>query len=190
MKTLAFRFIVGLITFTFSLSFVWISWTYNVKVCELISVKNQPIEIEQNKFWTSENGEIEIRFIGYGEKENRPTIILEIINHNSKSAKYRSFLKDSIYPFTRFNGKELQESRCGTGMTDFELKSGDSFTIETVLDIMVFGLLWKKGSFEFGYYFVPNGDIEGKQYWSEPIIISDEMKKEIIKKAPDFLRQI
>jgi hypothetical protein len=188
MKKYGFRFIVGLITFTIGLSFVWSNWTKNVKFCELVTKENQLTESQQNKFSTSENGKIEIRFIGYGEIENQPTIKFEVINHYLMSVEYSSYAIDDIFLDFKFNGKDQSVPRCGTGLMNFELGSGESIKAEMILKNFIYDYLKKNGRFEFGYYFRLNGDIEWKQYWSESIIISDEMKKEIIKNAPFCLK--
>jgi hypothetical protein len=187
MKKYGFRFIVGLITFTIGLSFVWSNWTKNVKFCELVTKENQLTESQQNKFSTSENGKIEIRFIGYGKIENQPTIKFEVINHNLKSAKYSAYANNTLtFLSVKFNGKEDERYHCGTGLKEFELNSGESFETEEVLDYLVYDFLDINGKFEFGHYFRLSNDKEAKTYWSESIIISDRMKKEILESSSRF----
>jgi hypothetical protein len=188
MKKYGFRLIVGLISFTIGISFVWSNWTKNVKFCELVTKENQLTESQQNKFSTSENGKIEIRFIGYGKIENQITIKFEIINYNSNSVRYSAYAQNDFPLDVKINGIDKSVPRCGTGLIDFELKSGESFETELILKNIIYNYPQKNGSFEFGYYFRLNSDKEAKKYWSEPIVISEEMKKEIIKNAPFCLK--
>ncbi len=188
MKKYGFRLLIGLITFGIGLVFVWTFLMKNYLSCEPVDLQNQPPVYQTTKFSTSPNGKIEIRFNGYGRIENRPTLIFEVVNLNTKPAKYWSFEEKKIWAEVKFNGTEKQEFRCGTGMKEFVLNSGESFTFEIFADGQIFEFLNKNGSFEFGHSFRFD-EKDWQQFWSEPITISDELKKDIIKNAPEFLKQ-
>jgi hypothetical protein len=189
MKKYGIRLIVGLITFTIGLGFVWSDWTKNVKFCEPVRKENQLTESQQNKFSTSEAGKIEVRFKGYGKIENQPAIKFEVINHNLKSAKYSAYANNTLtFVNVKFNGKEDVRYHCGTGLKEFELNSGESIETEVVLDYLVYDFLDNNGKFEFGYYFRLSKDKEAKNYWSESITISDGMKKEILESSSRLLK--
>ncbi|HMS41159.1 MAG TPA: hypothetical protein PKE69_13090 [Pyrinomonadaceae bacterium] len=185
MKKYGLKLLVGLITFAIGLVISWLNLTVNItyKDCELSQTPIQKVIIPTNG-----NGKIEIRFKGYGRIENRPTLIFEITNYNSKSAKYWSFSEKTISPFVKFNGKKREELRCGTGLKEFKLQSGKSFTTEIMADIYTREFLKKQGKFQFGYYFSFE-EQESKEFWSDPIMISDEWEKDIIENTPSFLKE-
>lgn len=185
MKKFGLKLLVGLITFAIGVVISWITLTVNLtyKDCELSQTPIQNVITP-----TKPKGKIEIRFKGYGRTENRSILIFEITNYNSKSAKYWSFSEKTISPFVKFNGKKREELRCGTGLKEFKLQSGESFTTEIMADVYTRDFLKKQGNFQFGYYF-RIGEEEYKEFWSDPIMISDEWKKEIIENAPRFLKE-
>lgn len=195
MKKYGLRILVGLIAFAIGIGSVIITeiGQYNSSpiIVKTVNLQDEQLADLQATYPTSPDGKIEIRFRGFGRIENRPIFIFEIINHNTKPATYLGTEETSIYGmFEKFNGKEI-----GTGgavyalreIDEFVLKSGESFTEEFFADITTFEFLNKKGSFGFGYSFKIDGNRE-KQFWSEPITISEEMKKDIIKNAPQFLK--
>jgi hypothetical protein len=189
MKKLGFRFIIGLITFTIGSSFVCSNWNESIQYCG-ITYYNQKVKTEPYKYSASENGKIEIRFIGYGKIENRLTAKFQIINHNSHPISYSAYGNSAEIPIdVRFNGKEDNRMRCGTGLVSFELLSGESFEKEIILDNFTYEYLHKEGSYEFGSYFRLRNESEAKRHWSEPIVFSKDMKKEMIKNLPEFLKQ-
>ena len=132
MKKYGLKILVGLITFAIGVVISWINPTGTItyKNCELSQTPIQNVITPTNR-----NGKIEIRFKGYGRTENRPTLIFEITNYNLKSAKYWSFSERTISPFVKFNGKKREELRCGTGLKEFNLQSGESFTTEIMADV-------------------------------------------------------
>ena len=182
MKKYGLRVLVGLIAFAIGVSAV-IALMFSERnlTCKRGDLEN--VEILQSKIQTSPNGKVEIRFIGYGNIENRPTLKLEISNHTSDSVKYWADKKNNPSIYVKFNGKLVNKI---PGMicyftSEFTLRKNESMVTEIFADLLTFKFLKEKGDFEFGF---DNSFESG--VWSEPINISEKMKKEIIKNAPDF----
>lgn len=187
MKKYGLRVLVGLIAFVIGLIGFWFLVTerkFHIQFHDNVTLDS---ETQIVKHSTNPNGKVEIRFVGYGKSENRPTLKFEIINHNSSPAKYWSFSEKAVWTFVKFKGKQREEWRCGTGSREFILNSGESFEIEVLADLQTYEFLKKDGFFEFGYYFKTDAK-DAKMFWSEPIKLSDELREEIIKNAPAFLK--
>lgn len=186
MKKYGLRVLVGLIAFAIGISFV--IWNLNeLEICPITPINTEQTEISSPTYPTTPKGKIEVRFVKYGRVENRATLIFELINHNTKSASYWSERGKSNWTYIKFNGKEKEVFLCGTGMREFELEAGNSFTIEVLADNFFHEYLDKKGKIQFGYGFELKKD-KFEKFWSEPITISEEMKQDIIKNAPEHLK--
>ncbi len=161
-----------------------------------VQVESVAVKAEQPKtlYDTSPDGKIEVKLRSFGKLENRPTLIFEIINRNSNAAKYWSQAERSNFSYVKFNGKEKKVNLCGTGMREFELAAGESFTLEVLADSFLYEYLNKKGSIQIGYMFNLKGNFRSEfgyeTFWSEPFVISDSLRDEIIKNAPEWVRAI
>lgn len=187
MKKYGLRVLIGLIAFTIGVNAVIWQISRSVKY-EFISKKDQQIEISNPTYPTSPNGKIEVRFNGYGKHENCITLIFEIINHNSKSAKYWSSQEKSNWTYIKFNEKEKEVWLCGTGMRKFELEAGKSFTTEILPDNFFHEYLNKEGKIQFGYGFELKKD-KFEKFWSEPMTISEDVREDFNQNAPESLKQ-
>ena len=148
MKKYGLRVLVGLIAFAIGLFGVWFLVSerkFHIQFNENLALDS---ETQTEKYLTNPNGKVEIRFVGYGKSENRPTFKFEIINHNSSPAKYWSFSEKEVWTFVKFNGKQREEWRCGTGSREFTLNSGESFEIEILADLQTYEFLKKDGFFD------------------------------------------
>jgi hypothetical protein len=191
MKKHGLRVLVGLIAFVIGVSAVVIWFLSQPDVCPVILKETEQTEISNPTYSTSPNGKIEIRFNGFGKLENRPTLKFEVINLSNFPVKYIEYGEKTPRTLVRFNGKEVDRFwsggiDCGQDNT---LNSGESLKKEFFADLEIFKVLNKKGNYEFGYKVYSN-DFENRIIiWSEPIKISEELKKEIIKNTPEFLKQ-
>lgn len=188
MKKYGFRILVGLIAFAVSISAVILEMT-QTKVGAFVPKETEQTEISNATFPTNPIGRIEVGFVGYGRIKNRPTIIFEIINHSPNPVYYSGSEEKQNDVSVKFNGKEYGLPSCILrAKKEFSLESGESFKKELFADVVTFENLRKKGSFEFGFsfYFSKNSEFET---WSKPIIISEKLKKEIIKNYPESLKR-
>lgn len=176
MKKYGLRILVGLIAFGIGLSAV--IW----EVSQTNYCKEQN-EFSSPTYTTSPNGKIEVSFIGFGNKKNRPTLKFKVINNTP--FVINNFTTGS----KRFNGKEIENvwnglCRFPAGAT---VNSGDFFVEEFFADKQIYEFMRKKGKFEFEFTF--SIDNYQGEIWSEPIMISEEMKQDFIQNAPNFLKR-
>lgn len=190
MKKYGLRVLVGLVAFGIGLSAV--IWKLSQPIaCDFVPTEKEQTEISSPTYPTSPEGKIELRFIGFGRIENRPTLKFEIINLSSLPINYFEFGERTSKILVRFNGKEVDRFWNG-GMDCGQeniLNSGESLKKEFFADLEIFKVSNKKGKYEFGYKVYSNDFKERLLIWSEPIKISEELKKEIIKNAPEFLKK-
>lgn len=186
MKKYGLRVLVGLIAFAIGVSAV--IWQLRQRIeCDFIPSEIKQAEILPTTYPTNSNGKIEVHFIGYSRKENRPTLKFLIFNNSAGFVKYRAFEKGAI-PITIKFKKEIVKRLPGLicGIDDeFSINPKEKIISEEFADLLMFDSLKEKGDFEFGFTFY-NSDLEG---WSKSITISDKIKKDIIKSAPEFFHK-
>ncbi|MEK7724961.1 MAG: hypothetical protein AAB336_11460 [Acidobacteriota bacterium] len=152
-----------------------------------------PEVAEQNEVSspTSSKGKVEVRFLGFSKRENRSTLKFSIINNSADFIKYSAIKEGEIPTTIKSKGdviKRLPGLLCG--ITDeFTIKQNETVSLEIFADLLMFDLLEESGNFEFGFTFYnqENINLEG---WSEPLKVSEKMKKDIIKNAPAFLLKL
>jgi hypothetical protein len=126
MKKYVLRILVALFAFLSGVVSVYFVALSNVNVnlseCKMVEL-NQPDKIV---YPTDSKGKIEVRFKNYGRIKKQPTLIFEIINHNTEPVKYSSQTEGYNSPYVKFNNREEEIWLCGTGMKEFEIKPGNS----------------------------------------------------------------
>jgi hypothetical protein len=189
MKAYLPRIIVLIVTFIVGIYFV-----RDDSIIKSSSECNSATTLETKSLSSvSQDEPVKIRFKEYGELESRLTLKFEIVNQTSESIFFSS---PGNIPFTyvKFNGKEDYEWRCGTGATDKEIKSGENFVIELQADTFFYRHLNQSGNFQVGFSlevgrsrYARIGD-KYEKYWSENFQIPDEIRKVIIKNAPEWVK--
>jgi hypothetical protein len=187
MKKYVFRFTVALITF--AIGFTSAGLMQNSLSSNEVSEK-RPEQIQDLKllYPTTLNGKIEVRFKEYGSIENRLTLKFEIINFKTQPVKYWSQIENVLHPFVKFRGKEKEEWLCGTGAKEFEIKPGESLTVEFMADNVFYEYLEKKGNLQVGFNLKVDGN-EYKKIWSDEFQLPEEVKKQIIANYPDWIKE-
>lgn len=190
MKPNLFRILVGVIAFfvgIISAFIVPIKTVDNDLPCQF---RNKQVETSQNVSPTIPQEKIEIRFIGFGKIEKRPTLRFKGINNTAFPVKRRAIVENGEIP-VKFNGNELNGVWTGLCIYPQEtvLNPKESFDIEVLADIRLFKVINQEGDFEFGCDFYMGESSLKIRIWSEPITISKKMRKEIIKNAPDFSKE-
>jgi hypothetical protein len=185
MKKYLLRTLAALVTFLggiVSVNFIALS---NVMVNlpdRQMSGLNQP---DKTVYPTDSKGKIEVRFKNYGRIKKQPTLIFEIINHNTEPVKYSSQIEGYTFPYVKFNDREEEILLCGTGMKEFEIKAGNSLTVEFIAAHFLYRYLDKKGEFQIGFY-LKKGQKQYKKIWSEKFSASAEIKRDIIVNYSDL----
>lgn len=182
MKKYGLRILVGLLAFGMGCALSLI-WEFNQNnACHYVAQDNSKPEFSDLNY-SNPNGKIEVRFIGIGQNHNRPTLRFKITNNTPFVIEnFRTGSK-------RFQGKDIQEFWTGACALPRPktLKPIESVVEEFSFSKKMYKLLNKKGKFEFGFYLtIDNHDVE---ILSDPIIISEELKLDIIQNAPEFLKQ-
>ena len=194
MNKYGLRVLIGLIAFTigFGSSLIWELNQNNV--CYLKAQDNSKSEFSELNY-SKPNGNIEVRFIGFGKIKKRPTLKFEIKNNFSFPVNYRAGEEGKPEILLKFNGKEIDKV---TGLIciyerDFALGEKESLKLEVFADELIFKQLKEKGQFEFGFayhlfnnseqdvYMLGNYD---QKVWTEPIDISEEVKNKILRNVP------
>ncbi|HEX8733680.1 MAG TPA: hypothetical protein VF721_00020 [Pyrinomonadaceae bacterium] len=173
------RTLVTLFTFLSGVVFVNFAALFYVNIDLL---KSNTVEQNQSAittYPTDSKGKIEVRFKKYGQIDKQPTLVFEIINHSAEPFKYWSQFEGYAPPFVKFNNQEKEILHCGTGAKEFEIKPGNSLTVEFIAAHFLFKYLDKKGQFQIGF-FLKKGGNQYKKIWSEKFSLSDEIKREII----------
>jgi hypothetical protein len=187
MKKYVFRFTVALITF--AVGFISAGYLQNSLTTKEASDKSQEhIQGLKLLYPTSSKGKIEVRFKEYGQIENRPTLKFEIINFKTQPVKYWNQFENYLHPFVKFRGQEKEEWLCGTGAKEFEIKAGESLTVEFMADNIFYEYLEKKGNLQVGF----NLKVDEKEYkkiWSDEFQFPEEVKKQIIANYPDWIKE-
>lgn len=199
MKKYGLRILVGLLAFGMgcALSLIWELNQNNV--CHYVAQDNSKPEFSDLNY-SNPNGKIEVRFIGFGRIEKRPTLKFEIKNNFLFPVKYRAGEEGKPDILLKFNGKEIDKV---TGLIciyerDFTLGEKESLKLEVIADKLIYKQLKEKGQFEFGFaYHLFNNSEQNiynfanydRKVWTEPIVISEELKKKILKNFPDFYYQ-
>jgi hypothetical protein len=191
MKKHGLRVLVGLIAFGLGVFSFWLI-VLNSRLVERCERENNPEVLIINP-----SGNVEINFIGFGSIEKRPTLKFEIKNNFSFPVNYRAGEEGKPEIFLKIDEKEIDKI---TGLIcvyerDFTLKENEFLKLEVFADELFFRHLKEKGKIKFGFRHHPFTDSEytpsnfanyDRKIWSEPITISEKMKKDIIKNAPDF----
>jgi hypothetical protein len=107
MKRNGCRISIFLLTYAVGISFVWLIDLINFrKATDLLKPKLS--NAAKTVYETSSKGKIKVKFKGFGKIENRPTLNFEIINYNSRPAKYWSQYEKTNWSYVKFNGKEKE----------------------------------------------------------------------------------
>lgn len=191
MRKYGLRILVGLIAFAIGVFGFWLTVS-NVRFVEHLEREDNSEIVTVNQ-----SGKVEIKFIGFGKINKRPTLKFEITNNFSFPVNYRAGEEGKPEIFLKIEGKEIEKI---TGLIcvyeqDFALKENKPLDLEVFADELFFRQLKEKGQFEFGFSYHPFKDSEYTVYgfsntdrkvWSEPITISNKLKKDVLKNAPDF----
>jgi hypothetical protein len=172
--------LVGMLAFGLSILVVeFFSGFFIVNKLPEKAVLNLEPNSETNKilYPTSPNGKIEVIFKGFVKTDQGLLVETEIINHNTKPAKYWSQSDNFLHFFIKFNDKAKDMRWCGTGMKEFQLLPGES--LKSKLSARVFeDYLDKKGNLQIGFGFVCEKN-KYRQYWSRKFQIPDNIKTQI-----------
>jgi hypothetical protein len=171
--------VVALFTFVSGVVFVNFAALFYVNTDLLKSTTVEQNQSAVTTYSIDSKGKIEIRFKKYGQTEKQPTLIFEIINHNTEPVKYASQTEGYAFPYVKFNNREEEVWLCGTGMKEFEIQPGNSLTVEFIASHFLYKYLDKKGELQVGFN-LKKGQNHYKKFWSEKYNVSDEMKREII----------
>lgn len=131
------------------------------------------------------NGEIEVKFKEFVWTTNGLVADFEVVNNAAQIAYFRAYPQTSndnrFYSLAskKVDGKKIEESRCGTGLTGFELKSGESQTFSVYVSELSY--YWESGkSMQVGFYFGKGIIKEYKIYWSENLPITDSIARQLL----------
>lgn len=126
-------------------------------------------------------GEVEVHFLGFGADPKGGTRILnfQVINNSSESVYYTNYDIDQVPDWTRIDGEaSLPLGLCGEGTSIRHLHSGESLKISTSLNRLR-GENIEAGDLRIGYSFRLESQNQSAIYWSEHIVLPDEVKDEI-----------
>ena len=132
--------------------------------------------------------EIGIKFKEFVQTENGLVADFEITNYSRDSYIYSANGKaeglEAVYsqPDLMINGIKVEEWKCGTGYSDYDLKSGETKMFRYYLFWL--GYIWKKGlSAQVGFNFRKRSFIvkEYQTYWSENLPITEVIYKKLLE---------
>lgn len=194
MKKYGLRVLVGLIAFALGVFAFWLIVS-NSRFVECLELEDNSEIVPVNQ-----SGKVEIKFIEFGKVDKRPTLKFEIKNNFSFPVNYGAGEEGKPEILLKFNGKEIDKV---TGLIciyerDFTLGEKGSLKWEVFADELISKQLKEKGQFEFGFgYHLFNNSEQNilnfrhydRKVWTEPIAISEEVRKNILKNVPDFYYQ-
>lgn len=125
----------------------------------------------------SPNQRILVEFDGYHVEDDDFFIRFQVTNLTGRSAIFSShghWLTRE--PRIEVNGENVPWFRCGTWMTDQELRPHESMEARVYRWLPATGIEGKEGHFRVGYYFDFAG-VGNRLYWSDPIPITDELRR-------------
>jgi len=191
MKSYALRFSFFILCFVFGIGFFWIFNSIN-KSAEILWSSETLSSIEPEiLIGKNQRRGLEVKVKEMIETEIGLAIIFEITNYDKESYAYRAFpVKDRFepaYPLSelKLDGKKVDEWKCGTGLINYELKPGESKTFR--YNISNLSYRWKnEAGFQVGFYFSKGDEKETKLYWSDELMITEPIRKQIIREKKGF----
>lgn len=175
-------FVFGL---AIGIGFVWLSGlsAVNKWVCssdvDRVSLENEKITVNERKTG------LEIRFKEFVETKDGLAADFEITNHDNEFYTYSAYQpgvgQSFVYflPRLKLDGKIIEEFRCGMGLKDYLLKSGETKIFR--YDTGHLSFFWKKEkNFQISFYFKKENQ-EYKEYWSEKLPINESLQEQLLK---------
>jgi hypothetical protein len=199
MKRLALKITALLVAFAVGVTVVWIFNTLNFAsnidftneskidfTNEQVSQEIPILKLNTKKLYpTSPDGKIEINFIEFSTSKDGLIAEFEVINRNTKPALYSAYSYKGIdelanlQPQFKINGIHEQLWYCGTGLEEFELKSGESKIIKLNGQSLNNYLNKANQSIQVGYWFSFRKSKQAKIFWSEKLQIPDSAKAQL-----------
>lgn len=179
MKKYLLRILVGLFAFGIGLNLTWLS--YSIASFEISCANFCVISNLKRVSGITQNGKVEIKFIGFEKKENYAVAKFEILNNSPNSIHYWTLESDKSPSVRIMFNNEIDEPHVYCGMTRFDsnhLHSGESIVLE-VHQNSFWSYYENEGEIKVGYSFKTDKEKEPQLYWSDKVTIPNWVKKNI-----------
>ncbi|MCB1023085.1 MAG: hypothetical protein KDB79_01760 [Acidobacteria bacterium] len=122
-----------------------------------------------------------VLFNGFSTEKDRTVVNLEIVNISGGPVKYWSDEeKGDVFHLVKFNGEELSEFLCGTGLKEYQLSPNDSILIKQYAAYMFRNNFETPGVYQVSFS-LGIGEEGYKKFWSPEFRIPGPIKDQIRK---------